>query len=184
MIPAGYMAKIIATRPAWIEADDVEDVYSVSGCISEPFADYSSDWKHNSYWFFNSIEVLQVLAKEKGIDLTDKMFCYYEVFDKEFDEETKEWSAFIPAISLATHVEPPAKAQLMGFDVASFSCGNAPECSPLSCNGLAKNLSVNCHCLFDRFEQAVEALEAGRFDHTEPGPFRIFSVWKVEVISA
>ena len=34
MRPAGYMAKKVVRRPDWLQADSVEDVYSVSGCIS------------------------------------------------------------------------------------------------------------------------------------------------------
>jgi hypothetical protein len=56
----------------------------------------------------------------------------------------------------------------------------SPECSPLSCNSLATGIVVNRHCLFDSFEQAVRALEAGAFDNSEPGPFRIFAVYKIE----
>ncbi len=40
MIPIGYMYKRILLRPGWLEAPQVEDVYSVSDCLSEPFADY------------------------------------------------------------------------------------------------------------------------------------------------
>ena len=50
----------------------------------------------------------------------------------------------------------------------------SPGCSPLSCNGLAAGVTVNRHCLFESFEQAKRSLEA--FNHSEPGPFRIFAV--------
>jgi predicted nicotinamide N-methyase len=40
MIPAGYMAKHIAIRPEWLKAERVVDIYSVSNCVSEDFADY------------------------------------------------------------------------------------------------------------------------------------------------
>jgi len=67
----------------------------------------------------------------------------------------------------------------VGFDVVSFSQQNSPECSPLSCNALAQSTPVNRHCLLATFEDAVTALEAGRFDNSEPGPFRIFAVYSV-----
>jgi hypothetical protein len=66
---------------------------------------------------------------------------------------------------------------LEGYDVTTFFVGTSPECSPLSCNCLATEISVNGHCLFDTFEQAVQALEAGKLDNSEPGPFRIFAVY-------
>ena len=37
-----------------------------------------------------------------------------------------------------------------------------PECSPVSCKGVATELEVNRHCLFDSFEQAKGAIETGR----------------------
>ena len=40
MIPAGYMAKNVVSKPDWLKANGVEDLYSVSGCISKDFADY------------------------------------------------------------------------------------------------------------------------------------------------
>jgi len=44
MIPVGYMAKRVSKSPDWLEAAQVIDVYSVSGCISENFADYFKYW--------------------------------------------------------------------------------------------------------------------------------------------
>ena len=53
MTPVGYMAKHIASRPDWLKANEVEDIYSVSNCVSDDFADYINFWKHNGYWFFD-----------------------------------------------------------------------------------------------------------------------------------
>jgi hypothetical protein len=102
------------------------------------------------------------------------------VFEKEYNENSKEWSTFEPEASFPTHVHEPVSAKLVGYDVTTFWVHTSPECSPLSCNSLATEIAVNCHCLFDTFEQAVEALEAGKFDDSEPGPFRVFAVYRVE----
>jgi hypothetical protein len=40
MIPVGYMAKRVFKKPDWLQATQVVDIYSVSGCISQDFADY------------------------------------------------------------------------------------------------------------------------------------------------
>ncbi|AWM81637.1 hypothetical protein DKL61_15540 [Gammaproteobacteria bacterium ESL0073] len=64
----------------------------------------------------------------------------------------------------------PAHKTLKGFDVVSFSMGYLPECSPLSCNGLAAIIKVNKHCLFDNFDEAKAALDNGLFNNAEPGP--------------
>ena len=48
MVPAGYMAKRVVGRPDWLTTERVSGIYSVSGCVSENFADYITFWKHNS----------------------------------------------------------------------------------------------------------------------------------------
>jgi hypothetical protein len=176
MIPVGYMFKKVIHRPDWIKAANVDDIYSLSGCVSENFADYIKYWKHNGYWLFNSPAVTETIAKENSLDLTGMMLFYYEVFEEQFDESSREWSTFNPEPSFPTDVEVPKLAQLEGYDVTTFTVGTSPECSPLSCNGLAAQVAVNRHCLFESFEQAKCSLEAGEFDDSEPGPFRIFAV--------
>jgi hypothetical protein len=59
MIPAGYMFKKVIGRPAWLEAADVDDIFSLSGCVSGNFTDYVNYWKHNDYWLFNSPAVME-----------------------------------------------------------------------------------------------------------------------------
>jgi hypothetical protein len=176
MIPAGYMFKKVIHRPDWIKAATVDDIYSVSGCVSEYFADYIKYWKHNGYWLFNSPAVMETIAKENNLDLTGMTLFYYEVFEKQYDEDSRQWSGFDPEPSFPTNVEVPRLARLEGYDVTTFSVGTSPECSPLSCNGLAARVAVNRHCLFGSFEPAESSLRAGEFDDSEPGPFRIFAV--------
>jgi hypothetical protein len=40
MIPAGYMAKRVSNKPDWLKVDTVIDIYAVSDCVSDDFADY------------------------------------------------------------------------------------------------------------------------------------------------
>ena len=177
MIPVGYMAKRIQRAPEWLKARQVEDIYSVSGCLSEDFADYINFWKHNGYWFFDSPAIIRALARENSIELEGTSLFYYEAYEKEFDGE--RWRPFGPEPSLPTNVGPPRQRKLEGFDVVTFYAGNAPECSPLSCNGMAQELSTNSHCLFATFAEAEAALSRGAFKDSEPGPYRIFSVYSV-----
>lgn len=57
MIPVGYMAKRVPMKPDWLKATDVVDIYSVSSCIAEDFADYIEYWKHNGYWFLTRLKL-------------------------------------------------------------------------------------------------------------------------------
>jgi hypothetical protein len=178
MIPAGYMAKRIMNRPEGYLSIDIVDIYSVSGCISEDFADYVEFWKHNGYWFFDSPKIIQEIAKEHAIDLTGTKLFYYEVYNLEFHEDN-EWKPFEPEASFTTDIEKPGLKNLEGYDIVTFSCGNSAECSPLSCNGLANTIPVNNHCLLSSFDNAHQLLENGKFQNSEPGPYRILAVYSV-----
>ncbi|MGE5840429.1 MAG: hypothetical protein ACM34H_10875 [Deltaproteobacteria bacterium] len=171
------MHKKVVARPDWLKIDTVFDVYSVSSCISEDFADYINYWKHNGYWFFNSPQVIEDIARNQTIDLVGMTLFYYEAYEYEFDEDSKEWSAFTPEASFMTDVQVPIDKHLEGFDVVTFSARTSAECSPLSCNLLATRIPVNEHCLFNALEEAKGALERGLFQQSEPGPYRIFAVY-------
>lgn len=181
MIPVGYMAKrIVQGTPEWMHALNVTDVYSVSSCVSEEFADYIDVWKHNGYWLFDSPAIIREVAQEKSSDLSDCSLFFYEAYEMEFDEESGRWEPFAPEPSFTTNIVIPQFKRLEGFDLVTFFAGNAPECSPLSCNGLAEELSTNSHCLLATFDEGKQYLEEGRFAGSEHGPYRIFAVYSVD----
>ena len=176
MIPAGYMAKRVFQKPDYLKTAQVQDIYSVSACISGYFANYISLWKHNGYWLFDSPEIILAVAREKLIDVTPTTLFYYEVHELEFDG--KSWSAYAP--NFAVNVIPPPSKKLEGFDVVTFFARSSPECSPLSCNSMAEEVPTNAHCLLASFEEAERLLNSGVFNNSEPGPYRIFSVYSVD----
>lgn len=177
MIPAGYLYKRISVRPDWLAAaQTVEDVYSISRCISDAFADYDGHWRHNGAWLFDEPAIMHEIAREAGVTLDDTMLFYYEVYEQEFDEGTRAWSPIVLKDFPMRVVVPDVKV-LHGFDVNCASQRNLPECSPLSCNLLCAELPVNRHCLLATLDEARQALEQGRFDRSEPGPFRIYAVY-------
>jgi len=180
MIPAGYMAKRVVVRPDWIKTGRVSDIYSVSGCVSNDFANFINFWKHNGYWFFDSPRIIQQLTQENGIDLTGTKLFYYEVNDREFDDKEGQWVAFQPESSFQTEVVLPTEKALEGYDIVTFRVRTSAECSPLSCNSLATEVETNQHCLLRSLELARQLLDDGKFNNTEPGPFRIFAVYSVE----
>ena len=175
MVPAGYMAKRVIA-PEGMGLERVSSIYSVSGCIAENFTDYINYWKHNGYWFFDSPEMIIDIAREHSIDLAGTVLFFYEVHELEFDGE---WTLFEPEASFGTDVNVPEAKALEGYDVVTFSAETSPECSPLSCNGLAAKVPTNTRCLLESFEEARRLLENGTFDHSEPGPHRIFAVYSV-----
>ena len=180
MIPAGYMAKRVSPRPDWLASARIQDIYSVSSCVSDDFADYVDYWQHNGYWFFDSPEIIRQMCREHAIDLQGTQFFYYEVHDWEFDADRQQWQSFQPESSFITQVVTPAQKVLEGYDVVTFCVRTVAECSPLSCNALATEVATNQHCLLTSLEEAQNLLESGKFNNTEPGPYRIFAVYSVE----
>ena len=172
------MAKRICQKPEGFHAPSIVDIYSVSADVNDDFADYIEFWKHNGFWFFDSPEIIREGAKKNSIDLDGTSLFYYEAHEMEFDGQ--KWRSFAPEATIGTNVKLPSKKALEGFDVVTFSAGNNPECSPLSCNGLADEISTNCHCLLESFESAESSLISGRFAGGERGPYRIFAVYSVD----
>ncbi len=180
MTPAGYLYKLIAERPEHLTSGEIRDIYSVSNCLSKDFADYIQYWQHNGYWLFDTPAIMTSLASTEGISLDSMKLFYYEIYDREWDEEAEQWMNFAPELSFQTNVQNPQDRSLEGYDIVSYFAQSAPECSPLSCNSLANTIAVNQHCLFDNFESAQQALENGHLIKAEPGPYRILSVYSID----
>jgi hypothetical protein len=179
MIPAGYMIKRVSARPDWLKVNNVQDIYSVSNCVSSDFMEYINYWRHNGYWLFNSLEIARQFAHENHVNLDNTKHFYYEIYEREFSDDQMQWRIFGPTKEFTTQVAIPQTKTLEGYDVVSFSLGNKAEYSPLSCNHLATEIQANCHCLLETFEQAYAALESGKFLDSEPGPFRVFAVYTI-----
>lgn len=181
MIAGGYLYKQVASRPDWLgKPGRPQNIFSMSGCISPDFADYIGFWRHNGFFLFDRPEIIVDIAAENGISLAGLTCFYYAFYAQQYDAARKAWQPVVPHADIPTSVKTPAKAALHGFDVVSFSGGTAAECSPLSCNGVAGDVAVNDHCLFDTLEEAQRALDSGLFQDAEPGPYRIVAVYGVE----
>ena len=180
MFELGYMANQIASRPDWLAAPNVQDIFAVSNCVSEDFCDYVNFWQHNGFWFFDSPDIVRKTAAENAIDLTDSTLVYYRRYEQQFDGDTKRWERFSADPDVVTNVSVPNERELIGYDVVCYSMQNSPECSPLSCNHDAERLNVNPHCLIDSLDYAIDCLQHGAFDDGEPGPFRIVAVHRVD----
>jgi hypothetical protein len=67
----GYMAKRVVPSPEFLSGiAGIVDVYSVSSCVNDDFADFVDFWKHNGYWFFDRPEIIRDLAQKNAIDLS------------------------------------------------------------------------------------------------------------------
>jgi hypothetical protein len=179
MIELGYMAKHIILRPEWLDVPKVRDIYAVSNCNSHDFSDYINYWKHNGFWFFDSPMLIREIATENDIDLSDTSLLYYRGHAQQFDADRDAWTNY-PAdadiADIAASVVPPSNESLLGYDIVTYSMQNSHECSPLSCNHMATDVRVNEHCLIESLDYAIDRLQNGIFNDSEPGPYRIIAV--------
>ena len=126
---------------------------------------------------FNSPDLITEVARENNIDLNGTALFFYELYELQFD--SGEWMRFDPEPSFGTNVSVPEAKVLEGYDVVTFVARTSPECSPLSCNSLASEVETDSRCLLQSFDKARKLLENGRFNNSEPGPYRIFAVYSV-----
>jgi len=177
MYELGYMAKRIAERPEWLDHPSVRDIYAVSNCVSSNFCDYINHWKHNGFWFFDSPSVICDISAIDGINLNDTSLLYYRGHPRQFDADIHEWVEYCPEPSFDTNVSAPVEKSLIGYDVVCYSMQTSPECSPLSCNHIDTEHEVNEHCLIEKLDYAIDLLETGCFNNSEPGPYRVIAVY-------
>ena len=180
LISMGYLYKRVSKNDDCCPgATNVKDIYSLSGCISEDFADFIGLCKNNNYWLFNNVEEMNDLACELGVPLDGVTTFFYKVYPLQWRDDKKVWEPFESEFGFHTEVKEPEMSNLEGFDVVSYSGQSSPECSPLSCNAISEVVQTNEHCLFSTLAEAKEAIERGVFEGAEPSPWRIVAVYSV-----
>lgn len=176
MIAIGYNAKFIEKPESWLGNGLVEEILSVSECISESPIDHITLWLSNRWLLYDSLDALgEALAQTEvdGARLLRRFF--YEAYPETILDG--EWEP-IQETPFGV-VGPTAGLELKGYDIVCFSSGPAPECSPLSCNSGAKHYEVNRYCLLRSLEDALAVVRRIDADGGyEPGPYGIMSVWE------
>jgi hypothetical protein len=65
----------------------------------------------------------------------------------------------------------------LGYDVVCIQPNYMDfNCSPLSCNGLAREMAVNRHCLIEDLEEAIRLAQRFDVEQPEPGPYYVVQV--------
>ena len=159
-------------RPDWLKAAGVDEVCSVSICVSDGPDGWLNQWRHNEMWAYDTPELALSVVPDAARGEFD--LYAYQMFPVQFAEGQQQPFVFPPL-----HVAPmPSSFERLGFDVVSRSGGSNFECSPLSCNHMAEHVAVSRHCLVDdaavAFQLAAE-FEAGG---CEPGPYCVVEVWR------
>jgi hypothetical protein len=168
----GYFPKCTLKRPDWLKAAGVEEVCSVSTCISKEPDGWIDRWLHNEMWVYDSPELAWSVvpkAAQGGFDL-----YAYQMFPVEFANGER-----CPFTIPPLQVQPlPVSFERLGFDAVSRHYANSFECSPLSCNSMAEHVSTNRYCLVDGSETAFRIASEFSVGGAEPGPYYVLAVWR------
>lgn len=168
----GYFPKRTLQRPDWLQAAGVDEICSVSTCISPAPEGWIDHWRHNEMWVYDTPELaLSILtdAMRREFDL-----YAYQVWPVQFDQG-QQHSFNLPLLQVAPL---PPSFERLGLDVVSRSCGSTFECSPLSCNSMADHVAVNRHCLVDDVAVALQLAAEFEAGGCEPGPYFVVEVWR------
>ena len=173
---AGYFPKSVAPIPewlAWVERPDIVGVCSVSHCVSDSPDDWVAHWLHNELGLFNEPDqARRVLTPD---DPSMRLFAYRVSTVRFIDGRPEQWdwpddASPAPLTSAYTSLGFDAVMKYMD-SVLGFGC------SPLSCNGLAKDWPVNRHCLLDDLETAIKAAAQFSIEKPEPGMYYVAEVF-------
>ncbi len=167
----GYFPKRTEVPPDWdVRAKIVTEICSVSGCLAEAPEDWIQRWRHNDLGFYNTrADALSIVPP----GATDFHLFAYRLLPIRYSKEGE-----VPFLVETPEIESlPQDFISMGFDVATKHFGPFFECSPLSCNALANETSVNQFCLLPTVEKAIDfARFCVRDGKVEPGPYYVVEV--------
>jgi hypothetical protein len=168
----GYFLKRTVKRPDWLKNAGVEEICSVSSCISTVPDDGIDQWRHNELWVYDTEEIAWNVVPPEARHQFD-LYAYF-MFPVRFDGGREEPYELPPL-----NVQPlPSSFVRLGYDAVSRSTGNNFECSPLSCNYMAEHVPVNRYCLVDTEQEAFELAREFSAGNCEPGPYYVVEVWK------
>lgn len=170
LVLVGYFPKKIELATEAMALPGVVEVWSVSNCISDGPENWVTRWLHNSAGAYDTRELaLSIVPNEER---KSYIVLAYRVWHEEFGEDGTQPFKLMAGIPLL-QLEPAYR--VVGYDAVSASYGQF-ECSPLSCNGGAKEYPVNSKCLFATLEEAIVAASEFAQGPWEPGPYRVVEV--------
>lgn len=150
----GYLPKKLATRPDWLECPNVKLIASVSECISPTPPDRIDRWEHNHLGLYDSEALATaIIPRDKSTEYTIFAHCALPVVFH--DGHPSDWNPWTNTETTLPELDTEYNEHL-GFDIVGYTNGGFFECSPLSCNGVAKNINVNRFCLVDDLHRAID----------------------------
>ena len=174
---AGYFPKRIVRRDPWLAAPHVDEIWSVSECMSKGPRGWIDRWRHNDFWLFDSVGLAESVVPEG--ERSNYRVLGYRVWDHVFDAGRSVPLLDTRAPKRLPEPEAGLRVRRVGFDAVSRSYDTFDH-SPLSCNAAAVTFPSNESCLFRTLDDALVGAE--RFSHGtwEPGTYWVVEVLDVE----
>jgi hypothetical protein len=149
----------------------VREIASVSECIASGPPDWIDGWAHNAAFFYDSPNAARQMVSPDDAPS-------YDIYAYELCSEPYGISHVEP-IDTAVHPSAlPSSFVSLGFDVVGRDYAASFECSPLSCNGMADEMTVNEFCLIRTFEDALSFAQRCGESQPEPGEYVVIRVWR------
>ena len=169
LVLVGYFPKRRTPVPDWLQGIAADEICSVSECIAPGPTGWIEHWLHNDFGLFNSVDDARRVIPD---DAADYLVFGYRLLASLFDNGRSE------PIGVSPHgIQPlPPAFRSLGFDAVSKSVSDFFECSPLSCNAMAREVDVNRHCLVGELESATELASRFSVEEPEPGPYYVVEV--------
>jgi hypothetical protein len=173
VIDAGYFAKVVASRPAFLKSARVREICSVSLCISAGPDDWVGQWRHNWLGWFNAPDDAWSVVPEE--DRSRYRLFGYRLGPIRFNRGTSE------PVTIPDDVHPlpiPESFVSLGYDAVNKSMESVLgfECSPMSCNSMADEIEANDYCLFSTEADATSAANRFSVEQPEPGVYYVVQV--------
>lgn len=181
----GYLPKLTKQRPDWLGSLAIEEVCSVSGCISAPPDGYLADWAHNGLCLFDTVEKARAAIAMEDAHRVYEVYAYKLTLTTYGPAGERE-IAFEDLPQLAG--PPPACTPLtadferLGYDCIQTEWSRAIAgfgCSPLSCNYRASQIDVNRYCLIEELDRARAIARQFAVEQPEPGDYYVVEVWRM-----
>lgn len=173
MIDAGYFAKRVMSKPEWLDAPRVVEICSASNCMSKAPEEWIRAWLHNELgWFNRASDALTVVPANQRAAY--RLFAY-RIYPALFRTGSPHEFVLPPDV----HPDPiPPTFRRLGFDSVNKSMATVLgfECSPLSCNSMATEMTTNQSCLFESLEAAIAGATRFSTEQPEPGDYYIVEV--------
>ena len=182
----GYLPKRTEKHSDYLPT--VEEICSVSCCNSKPPA---GQYPSRMGFCSSEASALEMICAEQ--DRADyDLYAYFMLpvaFEDDGDMRDLDKEERRVLAEAESGVEPlPPGYVCLGWDIVTNSVGweNWPlfGCSPLTCNGLARNIATNRYGLIDELDRAVTVVAEIAQMPSEPAPYYLVQVWRKQGLGA